>query len=263
MKKTILLTLGFLGLLAVPAMAQLGRVWTDFQSYSTDFQNYLRYNLSETLKPLETSSQNALSGATGELNIPNPIGAGEQVRRDIIFFNSQPDKFENNQAIRSNAVSNEINRYLTRTSVQGMLGREGQERMKAKLENTETTIKDIEQYSRDADGLLSSITQLINAAVDLTKDVATQNTLKATQDQANLQLQSIKIQTEQSKIISENLYQTVLANQSLQYSNLNLANISQQMEEANRARRVDTSTEAARLLRTTAQVDLFGRKIEN
>jgi hypothetical protein len=259
MKKTILLTLGFLGLLAVPAMAQLGRVWTDFQSYSTDFQNYLRYNLSETLKPLETSSQNALSGATGELNIPNPIGAGEQVRRDIIFFNSQPDKFENNQAIRSNAVSNEINRYLTRTSVQGMLGREGQERMKAKLENTETSIKDIEQYSRDADGFLSSIEQLLLTI----KDTATQNTLAATKDQANLQLQSIKIQTEQSKIISENLYQTVLANQSLQYSNLNLANISQQMEEANRARRVDTSTEAARLLRTTAQVDLFGRKIEN
>jgi hypothetical protein len=259
MKKTILLTLGFLGLLAVPAMAQLGRVWTDFQSYSTDFQNYLRYNLSETLKPLETSSQNALSGATGELNIPNPIEAGDQVRKDITFFNSIPDKFENNQAIRSNTVTNEINRYLTRSSVQGMLGREGQIRMKNKLENTETSIKDIEQYSRDSDGFLSSIEQLFNAA----KDAATQNILGATKDQANLQLQSIKIQTEQSKIISENLYQTVLANQSLQYSNLNLANISQQMEEANRARRVDTSTEAARLLRTTTQVDLFGRKVEN
>ncbi|BCL34442.1 hypothetical protein [Nostoc sp. MS1] len=258
MKKTILLTLGFLGLLAVPAMAQLGRVWTDFQSYSTDLQNYLRYNLSETLKPLETSSQNALSGATGDLNIPNPIAAGDQVRKDITFFNSIPDKFENNQAIRSNAVTNEINRYLTRSSVQGMLGKEGQIRMKAKLENTETSIKDIEQYSRDADGFLSSIEQLLNAA----KDAATQSTLGATKDQANLQLQSIRIQTEQSKIISENLYQTVLANQSLQYSNLNLANISQQMEEANRARRVDTSTEAARLLRTTAQVDLFGRKSE-
>ncbi|BAT53720.1 unknown protein [Nostoc sp. NIES-3756] len=258
MKKTILLTLGFLGLLAVPATAQLGRVWTDFQSYSTDLQNYLRYNLSETLKPLETSSQNALSGATGDLNIPNPIAAGDQVRKDITFFNSIPDKFENNQAIRSNAVTNEINRYLTRSSIQGMLGREGQIRMKAKLENTENTIKDIEQYSRDADGFISSIEQLFNAA----KDAATQSTLGATKDQANLQLQSIKIQTEQSKIISENLYQTILANQSLQYSNLNLAIISQQMEEANRARRVDTSTEAARLLRTTAQVDLFGRKDE-
>ncbi|MBD2501682.1 hypothetical protein [Anabaena azotica] len=258
MKKTILFTLGFLSLLAVPAMAQLGRVWTDFQSYSTDLQNYLRYNLSETLNPLETtSSQNALSSSAGDLNIPNPIAAGNQVRRDVLFFNSIPDKFENNQAIHSNAVTNEINRYITRSTVQGMLGREGQERMKAKLENTETSIQNIEQYSRDADGILSSIGQLVSDA----KDAATRNTFQATTDQANLQVQSIRIQTEQSKMISENLYQTVLANQSLQYSNLNLANISQQMEEANRSRRVDTSTEAARLLRNTAQVDLFGRNI--
>ncbi|HEY9803543.1 MAG TPA: hypothetical protein V6D25_24580 [Leptolyngbyaceae cyanobacterium] len=258
MKKTILFTLGFLSLLAVPAMAQLGRVWTDFQSYSTDLQNYLRYNLSETLNPLETSSQNALSSSAGDLNIPNPIAAGEQVRRDVLFFNSIPDKFENNQAIRSNAVTNEINRYITRSTVQGMLGREGQERMKGKLENTETTIQNIEDFARQAEESQSVLQGIIEAATRSAANPA----LSASGEQSNLQLQSIKIQTEQSKIISENLYQTILSNQSLQYSNLNLANISQQMEEANRSRRVDTSTEAARLLRNTTQVDLFGRKIE-
>lgn len=261
MKRTILFTLGFLGLLTIPATAQLGRVWSDFQSYSTDLQNYLRYNLSETLKPLETSSQNALNSATGELNIPNPIAAGDQVRRDIIFFNSIPDKFENNQAIRSSVVTNEINRYLTRSTVQGTLGRDGQIRMRTKLQDTETSITEIEKSSALADQIQSGLASIIRAAVG--SNPATSSALSATQSQADLQVQSIKIQTEQSKIISENLYQTVLANQSLQYSNLNLANISQQMEEANRARRVDTSTEAARLLRNTAQIDLFGRKTEN
>ncbi|MBD2344602.1 hypothetical protein [Anabaena subtropica] len=258
MKKTILLTLGFLGLLTIPATAQLGRVWTEFQSYSTDLQDYLRYNLSETLKPLETSSQNALNSATGDLNIPNPIAASDQVRRDIIFFNSIPDKFENNQAIRSNVVTNEINRYLTRSAVEGTLGRDGQIRMRTKLQDTETSITEIEKSSALADQIQSGLASIIRAA-----GTAVNPALNATQSQADLQVQSIKIQTEQSKIISENLYQTVLANQSLQYSNLNLANISQQMEEANRARRVDTSAEAARLLRTTAQIDLFGRKTEN
>ncbi|BAB72426.1 all0468 [Nostoc sp. PCC 7120 = FACHB-418] len=262
MKKTILFTLGLLGLLIAPATAQLGRVWTEFQFYSTDLQNYLKYNLSETLKPLETSSQNALNGATGDLNIPNPIAAGEQVRKDIIFFNSRPDKFENNQAIRSNSVTNEINRYLTRSSVEGTLGKNGQRRMKAKLEDTETSITKIEEYSALTDQIQSGLASILQAAVK-TAEAAANPALNAAQSQADLQVQSIKIQTEQSKIISENLYQTVLANQSLQYSNLNLANISQQMEEANRARRVDTSTEAARLLRTTAQIDLFGRKNEN
>jgi hypothetical protein len=255
MRKTILFTLGFLGLLAVPAMAQLGRVWTDFQSYSTDLQNYLRYNVSETLNPLETSSQNALSSSGGDLNIPNPIEAGNQVRRDVLFFNSIPDKFENNQAIRANAVTNEINRYIIRSTVQGMLGREGQERMKAKLENTETSIKTIEESANDAEQNILKLPE-----IPILNDVAG-NTLRANINQSNLQAQSVRIQAEQSKMVSENLYQTILLNQSLQYSNLNLASISQQMEEANRSRRVDTSTEGARLLRNTAQIDLFGRNI--
>ena len=60
-------------------------------------------------------------------------------------------------------------------------------------------------------------------------------------------------------MIGENLAQTMQLHQTLQYSNLNLANISQEMEESNRARRVNASAEAARLLRTTSQVDLIGR----
>ncbi len=73
-------------------------------------------------------------------------------------------------------------------------------------------------------------------------------------------LQNINIQNEQSKIIGETLGNTIQIHESLQYSNLNLANISEQMDEVNRARRVDTSAEVARLLRVTSQTDLLGRK---
>ena len=60
--------------------------------------------------------------------------------------------------------------------------------------------------------------------------------------------------------MAENLAQVMQNNQFLQYSNLNLANISRQVEQANQTRRVDTAAEAARLLRTSAQIDLFGRE---
>lgn len=266
MKKTILFTFGFLSLLIVPATAQLGRVWADFQYYSTDLQNYWKYNLSETLKPLESSSQNALNSATGDLNIPNPVEAGEQVRRDIIFFNSIPDKFENNQAIRSNSVTNEINRLMTRSSVVGSLGREGQTRLKNKLEYTEKVIESIDEIIQQAENnsqdLLSQITGKIGGMDAATNALASVTGLSAT-NQAQLQLQILKVQGDQVKLNSETLAQTIQTNQYLQYTNLNLANLSQQMEETNRARRVDTSAEAARLLRTTAQIDLFGRKIDN
>ena len=78
----------------------------------------------------------------------------------------------------------------------------------------------------------------------------------------NPNTETILVQKLQAKIVAETFAQSIQTNQSLQYSNLNLANISQQAEEANRARRVDTSTEAARLLRATSQLDLFGREKE-
>ncbi|MHC5723550.1 MAG: hypothetical protein ACYTXY_05210, partial [Nostoc sp.] len=65
MQKTTIFTLTLLSLAILPGMAQvqtsgLGQVWTDFKSYSTDLQDYLQYNLSDNLKPIEVQSQNAL-----------------------------------------------------------------------------------------------------------------------------------------------------------------------------------------------------------
>ncbi|RCJ18155.1 hypothetical protein A6770_06140 [Nostoc minutum NIES-26] len=262
MQKTTFLTIALSFLVVLPAMAQLGQVWTDFQSYSVDLQNYLSNNLSDTLKPLEIRTQSSLSGATGELKIPNPIAAGQQIQDDITLY-SISDKFENNPAVRGTSVGNEINRLLTRGSVVGLMGVNGQVRLKAKLQNTQTTLKNIEEVVKNAEENNQSIINDILGKIPGIKEAADRVTAQANASQINLQLQSIRIQGDQSKIISETLAQTVQTNQFLQYSNLNLANISQQMEESNRARRVDSSTEAARLLRTTSQMDLFGRNPDN
>ncbi|NDJ23839.1 hypothetical protein GS682_19770 [Nostoc sp. B(2019)] len=267
MQKTTVLTLTLLSLAILPVMAQLGEtgqvgeVWTDFQSYSVDLQNYLQNNLSENLKPVEPQSRSAITTATGELNIPNPIIAGQRIRDDI-FINSISDRFENNSVVRSNLVSNEINRLITRGAVSALLGEAGQIRTKTKLINTEKALKDIELFTEKAEDesytLLTKISNIIEQASPVNKAISSLSQLL----NAN-QLQSLKIQKEQSKIGAETFAQTLQTNQALQYSNLNLANISQQMEEENRARRVDTSTEAARLLRATSQMDLFGTKVDN
>ncbi|WP_341526911.1 hypothetical protein WKK05_30955 [Nostoc sp. UHCC 0302] len=266
MQKTTILTFTLLSLGILPVMAQLGnnlvnnnlgvgQVWTDFQSYSTDLQNYLQNNLSENLKPVEPQSRSAITGATGELNIPNPIAAGQSVRDQMIIY-SVSDRFENNSAVRSNLVSNEINRLITRGAVTGVLGEKGQIRTKAKLKNTEASLKNIAAFSNEIEGsdLLSGLPPLppnpvVDASARFLAELLNAN-----------QAQTLKIQQEQSKIVAETFAQTLQTNQSLQYSNLNLANISQQVEEENRDRRVNASTEAARLLRVTSQVDLFGRK---
>ncbi|MEH2059732.1 MAG: hypothetical protein V7K97_26965 [Nostoc sp.] len=270
MRKTTIFTFTLLSLAILPAMAQiqtgdLGQVWTDFQSYSTDLQNYLQYNLSDNLKPVEVQSQYALNNSKGELRIPDPVGAGQKLRDNLILYSSssdsRADRFENNSAVRGNLVSSELNRLITRGVAVGILGQNGQIRTKAKLENTEKSLQDIVGFAQTADQKSQSLLSLIPSNIDYSK-IATADPGAAVLAQllgAN-QEQTLKIQQEQVKIVAETFAQTLQNNQSLQYSNLNLANISQQSEEANRARRVETSTEAARLLRATSQLDLFGRK---
>jgi hypothetical protein len=255
----------------------LGQIWTDFQSYSIDMGKYFQDNLSDNLKPLEAQSRIALDSGKEEtdLKIPNPVIAGKNIRNKIIgSYSSDPraSRFENNVAVQGNSASNEINRFITRGAAEALLGINGRNRTQAKLENTETTLENIADSSDLADvggrGFINKITSLIpsppsppgNATAG---DIAITGAIGAlAQLISATQLQSIKIQQAQSQIIGETFGQTIQTNQYLQYSNLNLANISQQAEEANRARRVDTSTEAARLLRATSQLDLFGREVD-
>lgn len=246
-------------IIALPATAQLGQVWTDFQSYSADLQNHLRNNINE-LKPLQIQSQSAITGATGELNIPNPIGAGESLSNSI-NINLLSSNYETNSSINSILFGNEMNRLIFRSSAASTLGNNGQLRTKVKLQNIETELKNIDAFSKEAEDISQDF---ISNAQSQISQLGSGNPLIGTLlnavNQSSLMLQQIRIQRDQSKIIAETLAQTIHENQLLQYSNLNLASIGDQIEDTNRARRVDNSTEAARLLRTTSQTDLFGRK---
>lgn len=289
MRKTTIFTLTLLSLAILPAMAQvqlgsgLGEVWNNFKLYSADMGKYFQNNLSENLKPVEAQSRNALDSAKGEteLKIPNPVAAGQKVRENIINESyrseSKASRFENNPAVRANGVSNEVNRLITRGAAEAILGKDGQNRTQVKLENTQNTLEEIDAISDTAgsqNNLINSrFGRLVGAGqsggqsrvAGAAATLATGNITEALSLIGEIlgenQLQTIKIQRAQSVILGETFAQTIQTNQSLQYSNLNLANISQQAEEVNRARRVDTSTEAARLLRATSQLDLFGREV--
>ncbi|NJS16863.1 MAG: hypothetical protein HC787_08450, partial [Nostocaceae cyanobacterium CSU_2_110] len=94
MNKTFFLTVS-LTLITLPAIAQLGNVWTDFQNYAIDLQNYLKDNISDTLQPVESETQTAINSFNGELNIPNPVAVRKSLN-DNIIINSLSDNFENN-----------------------------------------------------------------------------------------------------------------------------------------------------------------------
>ena len=233
--------------------SQLGRLWSDFQLYTTELQDYFIDNLESTLQSVESEVDIALETSKGELNIPNPLAANQAINNEIIV-NSWSDEFENNSVVYAQNVNNEINRLITRGRVGVFLQPEAQIRLKDKLVSTEDAIKKIAQITSDAD---DSYRALLDGLAGGVADAALNSLVSRTR--SSLDLQNIQIQGEQAKITGEVLGQTIEMRQSLQYTNLNLANISQQVEQQNKARRFDSSAEAARLLRNTFQTDLLGR----
>jgi DNA-binding FrmR family transcriptional regulator len=289
MKKTILLasSLALLGML--PAMAQftkpsLGKVWVDFQEYARDLQSYLgnetypgnNYdNLPSPSRVVESEMKDAIDYSASyyiqEGKIPNPIAAGNRFRERV--FDNSSGTFENNPEVQVTIATNEITRQMTRGVVESVLGERGQERSKAKLENVENSVESIEKAVESAEESKSILDQIVSSACQAVTNTTSTTTGGTTTGaanqacanvtQANMQLQNLIIQREQSKMLGETLGLTIQGNQFQQYSNLNLANISQQMEEANRARRVDASAEAAQLLKATSQADLLGVRINS
>ena len=286
MRKTTLLTI-FLVLLGVlPAMAQLGsntqlgnNLTNDFIGYAEELKNYVndfaeasKPETEETLRAIDFSSQDAVLG------IPEPIRAAQSVRGDIVQKPQSDNYFEHNLALEAMVASNVLDQQMTRGAVVGVLGRVGQARLQGKLQDTGTAIQDVDKYEQSAreaediceqNGLLSNLLTLAREGVMPTGagGSAAQTlptSLAGGLNSANcVSFQSLIIQSQQARMAAETFAQTAQVNHSLQYSNLNLANISQQMEQANRARRVDTSAEAARLLRATSQVDLLGARTQD
>jgi len=233
--------------------SQLGRLWSDFQLYTAELQDYFIDNLENTLQSVESEVDFALEASKGELNLPNPLAVNQTISNEIIV-NSWSDEFENNPVVYAQNVNNEINRLITRGRVGVFLQPEAQIRLRNKLISTEDGIKKIEAFTNAAD---DSYRTLLNGLASGVAGAALNSLVSQTR--STLDLQNIQIQGEQAKIAGELLGQTIEMRQALQYSNLNLANVSQQVEQQNRARRFNDSAEAARLLRNTFQTDLLGR----
>ncbi|MBF2063258.1 MAG: hypothetical protein IGS39_02320 [Calothrix sp. C42_A2020_038] len=267
-------------LMTLPAMAGLGNIWTDFQAYSNDLRNYVVNNLSDTLKPYEVQTQTAINNSSGAIGIPNPNTAGKIVQDQITQY-SLSEKFETNSAVNGAIVKNKIGRHITLGAVESTLGRNGQSQTRNKLQNAEKAVNDIISIANTAEtnkrqkqieiqavanaNPLNNLSGFAADANPISSLIAPMlNQSKLTQltweGLADLELQNINQRREQSKLIAATLGTTVHIHQDLQYTNLNLTNISQQIDETNRARRVDTSAEVARLLQVTSQTDLLGRR---
>lgn len=267
-KKSIGLVVCLLGLVGgLPAIAQVVQGLGEFGEYATDMRNYLTNNISD-FRPWETQTQTAINNSSGAVNIPNPNTAGKNARGQMTQY-SLSDKFENNSAVRGEMVSNEIDRQITRASVEGVLGTNGQNRLREKLQNNEANMtrinQDIQEISQQVNQSINQAANCLNLPipdpsrpnVNLNLECIKVDLLKSI---SQLESRNLDLQKQQLDMANDTMLATIQMRQDLQYSNINLTNISEQMDEVNRSQRVNTSAEVARLLRTTSQSDLLVKR---
>ncbi len=176
-------------------------------------------NLSESL---EGDLQAVVQEAAGILGLPD---AGE-VRKEIEQIAS-----DNNNAVNSvDRASNELDRQITRAQTETTLSKEAQERMKAEVEKTQTSIETVSIFSDAAQN-----------------DVVTQNVMKRIAQQ----------NTQITGILGAMRSDGLKSKQSQDLANLNLTNISRSLDGQNQSRQKEVVGQGFSNLRTASQARLF------
>lgn len=114
---------------------------------------------------LKEEAVTATEESSGEMNMPNPISAGEKIKKAII---DNKGSYKDTNVVEGAVVaSKEIERNTTRASVESVLGEEGQKRTKKEIETTQQTVADAETLANDAQGM--------DASQNILKVIAAQN----------------------------------------------------------------------------------------
>jgi hypothetical protein len=172
-----------------------------------------------------------IKDSQGEMGIPNPNAVRGRIDSGAIASEAAdiPDAFEVNKVVWGTYAGNQVDRDLTRLGIETVLGATGQQRMKQETNSTQSTVKGIVTDADEAQKL------------DVTQDVMKKQ---------------IRIFAQQSLILGAMRADAMQARVDTQYTNLNITNISRSLDEANRARRVEDSAQAAKLLFIASQSHL-------
>ena len=172
-----------------------------------------------------------IKDSQGGMGIPNPNEVRGRIDEGAVTSEPAdiPDAFEINKVVWGTYAGNQIDRDLTRMGIESVLGEAGQKRMRQEIDATQKTLAGI---ATDADQ---------SQKLDVTQDV---------------QKKQIRVMAQQSLILGAMRADALQARVDTQYTNLNITNISRSLDETNRARRVEDSAQAAKLLSIASQSHL-------
>lgn len=211
-----------------PLSGFLSDIQAQFEQFTTVLKSQ-NQELAQKLEPVLKDLEQGLEEATGAMKIIDPIVARQQVE-DGDRSDGVEGIFEQNSVNRDRIIANVLDREINRSMVAAILGKSGQEQTKKILNATQSSV---ETVANEAE-----LAQQEESTQEVIKRLASQN-----QQQAAI-LGSLNSNVQEQK-------------QATQMGNLQLANISEAVDEANLAQRNEITTEADNVRQISAQSGLF------
>ena len=217
-----------------PAVAsQVDTTFTDifsifrqaFETSKTD----IAQTISDLLAPLPGDLEGVVQNALGDLGLVDPNRARSAISEELTSILAG-DLAQSDRIYAGLETANEIDRQLTRAQVDAVLGQSGQAATRNKITWIEDTIGQVQQHADSAQIAVST-----QAAI---KQMAQQN-------------------ARQSEILGAVQSELLQSRQDAQLTNLNLANMSQNLDQEARARRLQALGNALDTLQISAQARLF------
>ncbi len=215
------------------AASQVDTTLTDIfsifrQAFETS-KTYVEQTISDLLTPLPGDLEGVIQNALGDLGLVDPNRARSEISTELATI-LEGDLAQSDSIYAGIETANEVDRQITRAQVDAVLGQTGQAATRDKITWIEDTIGQVQQHADSAQTAVST-----QAAI---KQMAQQN-------------------ARQSEILGAVQSELLQSRQDAQLTNLNLANMSQNLDQEARARRLQALGNALDTLQISAQARLF------
>ncbi|WP_373526785.1 hypothetical protein [Nostoc sp.] len=205
-------------------LTQFQQIYSSLQTYILHYQK----EFTKSLGKLEAELTQAIESSVGDLGIPDPLKAGKNIEK--VIQKQEGALLILDPRIQADNAIKEWNQQYTRGQSESVLGVEGQrvQSQEAAITNDATA-----QSSENA-----------NAAQD---DVITQEILK-----------KVAIQNLQSVVLAKSIHaEAQKQSRSLAVTNINLADISNRMDEQAAAKDQESSAATRQIIQSAAVNDSF------
>ena len=198
-----------------------------YNSLQVSINNYQK-EFTKAVGKLEAELNQAIQSSVGDLGIPDPLKAGKNIEK--VLQKQETELLVLDPRIQAKDAIREWNQQYTRGQSQSVLGGEGQ---RVQAQEAQITNDAILQSSDNADAAQ--------------QDVITQDILK-----------KIAVQNLQTAVVSKSIHaEAQKQSRSLAAANINLADISNRMDEQARLEQQESNAAARQILQSAAVNDAF------